>query len=262
MEEMEEKLKVLEALSTLTEPSGASDVSEITGQDPFQCRHFLYELGRSGLVEKPDKKKKLYIINENGMQFLENPAEESPKVPPREPPKGTRKEPLKEPLKESPKDPSLEEAPEGTAETVLSQSDLFRGIGERLSIAVDRGEGKGGRGRERERNPKQKKSPRPLLASLRLKPVGEVRPQVKARQSPSRCNSLLHPEEAQTKWQIGGFCRGLRGRKNERKRKEITRPAFWWSYYKWGYRLRGIADVTTIGTFVRDIAHSDRPLCV
>ena len=192
---MEEKLKVLEALSTLTEHSGESDVSEITGQYPFQCRHFLYELGSSGLVQKPDKKKKLYIINENGMQFLENPVE----GPLKEPPKGTRKGPLKEPPKGGPS----EEPPEGTAETVPSQSDLFRGIGERLSIAVDRGEGKGGE-RERkgkrkkpERRPKQKKSPRPLLASLRLKPVGEIRPRVKARQSPSRCNSLLHPEKSQ-----------------------------------------------------------------
>ena len=29
-----------------------------------------------------------------------------------------------------------------------------------------------------------------------------------------------------------------------------------------GYRLKGIADVTTVGAFVRDVAHSDRPLCV
>ena len=138
MEEMEEKLKVLEALSTLTEPSGASDVSEITGQEPLQCGHLLYELGRSGLVEKPDKKKKLYIINENGMQFLENPAEESPKVSPREPPKVSPRESPREPPKVSPKDPSLEEPPEGTAETVLSQSDLFRSIGERLRIEEGR----------------------------------------------------------------------------------------------------------------------------
>ena len=104
MEELGEKLKVLEALSTLTEPSGASDVSEITGQEPLQCGHLLYELGRSGLVEKPDKKKKLYIINENGMQFLENPAEDPPRVPPKGPPKGAPKgAPQKNPLKERPK---------------------------------------------------------------------------------------------------------------------------------------------------------------
>jgi len=46
---------------------------------------------REKLVEKPYKKRNLYVINENGMQFLENPVEEPLKEPPQGNPKGTPK---------------------------------------------------------------------------------------------------------------------------------------------------------------------------
>lgn len=128
MAELEEKLKVLEALSTLAEPSGASDVSEITGQDPLRCGYILYDLARSGLVEKPDKKKKKYNITEKGKEFIENPPEE------------TFKELPKGPLKAPPKGELPEEPSEEIALTVPSQSDLFKGIGERLGVGARKGD--------------------------------------------------------------------------------------------------------------------------
>jgi len=65
------------------------------------------------------------------MQFLENPVEE----PPKEPPKGARKGPREDSRKGTPS----EEPPEEDTETVPSQSDLFKSIGERLRVGVGGG---------------------------------------------------------------------------------------------------------------------------
>lgn len=121
-EEKARILKVLEALSQCTDPARPGDIGAIIGETPFFVGHDLFDLTSKGLAQKPDKKKNLYLITDEGRQTLENPPDNwlykpPGKAPSHEPPPGS---------------PPLET-------TVPSQSDLFRDIGERLHIGIGRG---------------------------------------------------------------------------------------------------------------------------
>ena len=62
------------------------------GETPLDVGHDLYELGRRGLAEKPDKKKKLYLITDKGRETMENPPAEwlvAPQGTPSGTPQGT-----------------------------------------------------------------------------------------------------------------------------------------------------------------------------
>jgi len=63
-------------LSGATEPTRPSDVGEIVGLNPLNAGNYLRHTEESGLVERPDKKKSFYLINEKGRGYMEDPPEE------------------------------------------------------------------------------------------------------------------------------------------------------------------------------------------
>jgi len=120
-EEKARILKVLEALARCVDPARPTDIGAVIRETPFFAGHDLSELESKGLAQKPDKKKNLYLITDEGRQTLENPPDNwlykpSRETPPQETPPGS--------------------PPQET--TVPSQSDLFRDIGERLRIGIGR----------------------------------------------------------------------------------------------------------------------------
>jgi predicted transcriptional regulator len=54
----------------------SSDISEIIGESALNTGRYLNKMAKSGLVQKPDKKKTFYEITEKGRQYLANPPEE------------------------------------------------------------------------------------------------------------------------------------------------------------------------------------------
>ena len=53
-----------------------SDIGEIIGETALQTGNLRTSMIKSGLVDKPDKKKSFYEITENGQAYMENPPEE------------------------------------------------------------------------------------------------------------------------------------------------------------------------------------------
>ena len=115
-------LKVLEALSKMTEPSSPADIGITIEVSPRDTGKTLYDLGKGGLAQKPDDKKSLRLITDKGRKYIENP-------------------PV---LSERPLEPTLEPTTQADlAEEVLtvpSQSDLFKSIGERLGVGTKKGD--------------------------------------------------------------------------------------------------------------------------
>jgi len=64
---------VAEALSQCTDPARPSDIGITIGETPLNVGHDLYELGKGGLAEKPDKKKSLWLITNKGHETVGNP---------------------------------------------------------------------------------------------------------------------------------------------------------------------------------------------
>ena len=114
-EEKARILRLLEALSQCEEPTRPGQIGAIIGETPLHADDDLFELERSGLAEKPDKEKTLYLITDNGRETLENPPETWVRKPQGEISPGK---------------------PPGEIEeiTVPSQSGLFRNIGRRLGV--------------------------------------------------------------------------------------------------------------------------------
>jgi len=75
-EEKARILRVLEALSQCVDPTKPADIGSMIGETPFNTGHDLFELEKSGMAEKPNKKKSLYLITDRGRKTLENPPEE------------------------------------------------------------------------------------------------------------------------------------------------------------------------------------------
>jgi len=99
-------------------------------------------------VRKPDEKKSFYEITDKGRDYLENPPEEI---------EGGELERSTE-EKQRGYDRMTEDITEKTRpETVPSQSDLFKSIGERLRIGVGTGGERKGRERGRARERKEGK---------------------------------------------------------------------------------------------------------
>ncbi len=94
---------------------------------PINTGHDLFELEKSGMAEKPDKKKLLYFLTDRRRETLENPPDKlvyksRRRTPPPETPPGT---------------------PPGTPPEeiiVPSQADLFRAIGEKLGVGAKKGD--------------------------------------------------------------------------------------------------------------------------
>ena len=72
-EEKARILKVLEALSEQEAPARPSDIGSTIGETPLNVGHDLYELGKGGLAEKPNKKESLWLITDKGRETIENP---------------------------------------------------------------------------------------------------------------------------------------------------------------------------------------------
>ena len=72
-EERPRTLKVLEALSKLTEPTSPADIGSMIAASPRDTGKTLYDLGKAGLVEKPDKNQSLWLITDKGGKYIENP---------------------------------------------------------------------------------------------------------------------------------------------------------------------------------------------
>jgi len=72
-EEKARILNVLEALSQCTDPARPSDIGSTIGETAFNVGHDLYELGQGGLAEKPNKKKSLWLITDEGRETMGNP---------------------------------------------------------------------------------------------------------------------------------------------------------------------------------------------
>ena len=130
-EEKARILRVLEALSQCVDPTKPADIGSMIGETPFNTGHDLFELEKSGMAEKPDKEKSLYLITDRGQETLENPPDKWVyksrwETPPRTPPPGA---PPAAPPGAPPGSPPEEI-------TVPSQADLFMSIGERLGVEV------------------------------------------------------------------------------------------------------------------------------
>jgi len=122
-EEKSRILRVLEALSQCVDPTKPADIGNMIGETPFNTGHDLFELEKSGMAEKPDKEKSLYLITDRGRETLENPPDKwvyksRRETPPRTPPPGAPPEEI----------------------TVPSQADLFWAIGEKLGVGAKKGD--------------------------------------------------------------------------------------------------------------------------
>ncbi|GAJ22643.1 unnamed protein product, partial [marine sediment metagenome] len=56
VEEKPRTIKVLEALSKMTEPGSPADIGIIIEVSPRNTGKILYDLGKGGLAQKPDEK--------------------------------------------------------------------------------------------------------------------------------------------------------------------------------------------------------------
>ena len=124
-EEKPRTLKVLEALSKMTEPSSPADIGVIIGVSPRDTGETLYDLGQAGLAREPDEKQSLWLITDKGRKYIENPP--VPSVRPLQP----TLEPLTPtaPSDQPPEPPPPETLGEEQPETVPSQADLFKAEG-------------------------------------------------------------------------------------------------------------------------------------
>jgi len=110
-------LRVLEALSSCTEPTRPADIAHMIGETPLNTGNALFRLGEGGFAEKPNKKKPLWVITDKGREILEDP-----------PAYWLTDIPEKESEKELP--------PKPPAITIPSRTDTFKEIGEHLGIGT------------------------------------------------------------------------------------------------------------------------------
>jgi len=124
MAEIKERtLKVLQALSQMTDPTRATEIGNAVGEKPIDVGRFLAELLKGGLAEKVDEEQNLWAVTEKGTEYLGSIEKELTSQPPvTGPVTGTTPPP-----------------PE-TVSTIPSQSDLFRSIGERLGVGSKKGD--------------------------------------------------------------------------------------------------------------------------
>ncbi len=125
--------KVLEALSKMTEPSSPADIGIIIGVSPRDTGKTLYDLGRAGLVQKPDEKQLLWLITDKGRKYIENPPVLSA-TPTQTPTATPTQTPTQTPTATPTQTPTVEPPPpeplgEEQPETVPSQADLFKAEG-------------------------------------------------------------------------------------------------------------------------------------
>lgn len=117
-------MKVLQALSQMTEPARPSQIGEIIGEKPIDVGSFLAELLKAGLVEKTDEEQNLWTVTEKGTEYLSNLGKQPVSQP-------HVTGPVSQPPMTGYVTGTTPQPPE-TLSTVPSQSDLFRSIGEKF----------------------------------------------------------------------------------------------------------------------------------
>jgi len=126
-EEKPRTLKVLEALSKMTEPSSPADIGIAIGVSPRDTGETLYDLGQAGLAREPDEKQSLWLITDKGRKYIENPPVLSDR-----PLKPTLSPSTQSVHSDRPPEPPPPAQPPATppgGETVPSQADLFKAEG-------------------------------------------------------------------------------------------------------------------------------------
>jgi predicted transcriptional regulator len=136
MGKVERKRAILEPLLDATEPMRPGDIGEIIGETALNTGRYLSDMARSGLVQKPDKKKPFYEITDKGRDYYENPPEE---IEGEELERTTEEKHRREAQTRTTED-MTEEVTEEVTEAIPSQADLFRSIGERLGVGKGKGE--------------------------------------------------------------------------------------------------------------------------
>jgi len=123
----EGSLKTLLVLSQVTEPTKPSEIGAVTGEKPVVVGQHLAELLKGRLAEKTDEEKNLWVITDSGSKYLRNIYKDDKS-------QSLVTGPVTEGAKRQP-----EPQPEAV-DTIPAQSDLFRGIGERLGIGTKKGD--------------------------------------------------------------------------------------------------------------------------
>lgn len=124
---VEKKLAILAVLAVTEELIRPGDVAEQIGSTALDTGNYLSDMAKSGLAEKPDKKKALYKITDRGREYLKNP------------PEGSKEEQtLRAKAGGGVEQHTLTPATTTPEVVVPSQADLFRDIGERLHIGIGR----------------------------------------------------------------------------------------------------------------------------
>ena len=73
MAEIKERtLKVLQALSQMTEPTRPTEISKAIGEKPIDVGRFLAELLKGDLAEKVDEEQNLWTVTDKGAEYLSN----------------------------------------------------------------------------------------------------------------------------------------------------------------------------------------------
>ena len=131
-EERPRTLKVLEALSKLTEPTSPADIASMIAISPRDTNETLYDLGKAGFAEKPDGNQSLWLITDKGRKYIENPPVLSDRHSSR-------------PLRPTAQTDHQNRHPQShwvrsNLKPSPSQSDLFKGIAQRLSVGAKKGD--------------------------------------------------------------------------------------------------------------------------
>ena len=103
-------MKILSALSQLTEPTRPTEIGQLVGENPLNTGRILTELGKGELAVQTDKEQNLWAVTDTGRDYLEEHKQLTESVP--LPGKAPEPPPGKE-----------------TGETVPSQADLFKAEG-------------------------------------------------------------------------------------------------------------------------------------
>jgi len=67
----ERELKILSALSQLTEPTRPTEIGQLVGENPLNTGRALAELGKGGLAVLTDKEQNLWAVTEIGQDYIE-----------------------------------------------------------------------------------------------------------------------------------------------------------------------------------------------
>ena len=115
----ERELKILSALSQLTEPARPTEIGQLVGEIPLNTGRALTELDKGELAVQTDKDQNLWAVTDAGRDYLEE-----------------QKQPT---VSQTPVTGTAQKPPPG-GETVPSQADLFKAEGQRIGFGTRKGD--------------------------------------------------------------------------------------------------------------------------